>query len=48
MSLQEAIKLQRQGKLAESEAICREVLDHAPQDAAALHLLGSAAGKGIL
>lgn len=46
MSLQEAIRLQGEGKLKESEAICLRVLDDDPNDAAALHLLGSAAYRG--
>ena len=38
--LSEGIRLQRQGKLAEAEAMYRAVLGQTPDDAPALHYMG--------
>ena len=49
VALQAALEHHRAGRHPEAEALCRQVLDRNPQEAAALHLLGVIArGRGDL
>jgi Flp pilus assembly protein TadD len=41
MNLADAIRLEREGRLLEAEAICRQVLDSEPARVEAHHLLGT-------
>ena len=45
MQLQDAIRLNREGKLADCEKLCRDALDRNDRDEAALHMLGTLAQR---